>query len=388
VSRQTPAAETPPPSGPLPPLQSWEKVLVGEANEQLISVIASAENCYYAVGTVESIGGRKQGWLLAFDLTGDVSWAHSKRAWTKYEYWGGIGIPNGIVAYGSSISLKGLGAPQGSAARYNFDGKEEEIPLSGFGIVTSGAVSKDGSSFFAGLTKGRAVASLDTVVTKMSPVGAVLWQQRIGGKSSDIIRSLKSTRDGGVVGVGATQSGGSGGYDAWVVKLGPDGGIEWQRMLGGSENDGFYDVEQDSDGGYVMVGVNGSRSFEDSDLWMVKLDKSGKEVWDEVHGKPGFDFGASLTPAHGGGWIVVGSVKSRDTGQFDARVLSIDSKGDDRWQRTYGGVDNDELRSVKATRDGGYIAVGYTVRSTENGKDGWILKLDGEGRIVDSVSRR
>ena len=53
--------------------------------------------------------------------------------------------------------------------------------------------------------------------------------------------------------------------------------IEWQKCLGGSDDDGAFSVQQTSDGGYIVAGLTGSNNGDVSgnhgggDVWVVKL---------------------------------------------------------------------------------------------------------------------
>ena len=58
----------------------------------------------------------------------------------------------------------------------------------------------------------------------------------------------------------------------------------------------------------------------------------------------------------------------------------MDDDGTIQWQKSYGGSEDDEIRSVLPAEDG-YIVAGHT-RSFDMGNgDAWILKLDNEGNI-------
>ncbi|HXK91883.1 MAG TPA: hypothetical protein PLA75_07400, partial [Bacteroidales bacterium] len=49
-------------------------------------------------------------------------------------------------------------------------------------------------------------------------------------------------------------SGNHGGGDYWVVKLDSSGTIQWQKCLGGTDNDEAKSIQQTSDGGYIVAG--------------------------------------------------------------------------------------------------------------------------------------
>ena len=110
------------------------------------------------------------------------------------------------------------------------------------------------------------------------------------GQSSydDKAYSVQQTSDGGYIVAGSTRSNDgdvSGNHeevwwlvwDFWVVKLDRYGDIEWQKCLGGSDSDWAYNIQQTSDGGYIVAGYTGSNDGDvsgnhgEKDFWVVKL---------------------------------------------------------------------------------------------------------------------
>lgn len=70
-------------------------------------------------------------------------------------------------------------------------------------------------------------------------MGNIVWQNTIGGSSSDDLTSLFEMPDGSFVIGGSSGSGisgektvaGFGSYDYWVIKLSSAGTITWQKVL-------------------------------------------------------------------------------------------------------------------------------------------------------------
>src|SRR2546423_922102 len=76
---------------------------------------------------------------------------------------------------------------------------------------------------------------------------AIEWQQSLGGSGDDRVNCIQQTSDGRYILTGSSNSTNgdvSGNHDTsgfyldyWVVKLSTSGAIEWQKSLGGSQND-------------------------------------------------------------------------------------------------------------------------------------------------------
>ena len=81
----------------------------------------------------------------------------------------------------------------------------------------------------------------------------------------------------GISGLKTVASHGS--YDYWVVKIGSTGLIEWQKSIGGNDDDYGRSLQQTLDGGFIIGGISISDisgdksepSFGAGDYWVVKL---------------------------------------------------------------------------------------------------------------------
>jgi hypothetical protein len=178
--------------------------------------------------------------------------------------------------------------------------------------------------------------------------------------------------------------------------------IEWQKCLGGSGDDNAYDVQQTSDGGYIVAGRAASNNGDvrgnhgRADLWVVKLEASGNKVWQRCLGGGDDDGALSIQQAFDGGYVLAGGTKSNSNsgnvigthGGADAWVVKLDASGTLEWQKCLGGSSSDYAQSVQPTADGGYIVAGYTesdngdVSGNRGGADFWIVKLDHDGTIM------
>src|SRR4030042_1942682 len=76
--------------------------------------------------------------------------------------------------------------------------------------------------------------SCDVSILKLDANGNVVWQKTYGRSNYDMAYSIQQTSDNGYIVAGKTWH--SGEYynnDVWVLKLGADGDIEWQKEYGG-----------------------------------------------------------------------------------------------------------------------------------------------------------
>ncbi len=217
-----------------------------------------------------------------------------------------------------------------------------------------------------------------------------------GGESA---YSIRQTNDGGYIVVGETQSTDGditynhGNDDCWVVKLNSNGAIEWQRTLGGFASDRGWGIQQTSDSGYVLISYAGSPDGDITgwhglyDYWVVKLSEVGDIQWQKALGGSDDDFGRSICQTNDGGYVVAGTTRSTDgdvllnDGYQDVWAIKLNSIGEQQWQKTLGGSNAEVANAIVLTSDGGYIIVGESysndgdVSGNHGGKDFWIVKL-------------
>ncbi|UCH57588.1 MAG: hypothetical protein JSV18_01310, partial [Candidatus Bathyarchaeota archaeon] len=70
-------------------------------------------------------------------------------------------------------------------------------------------------------------------------------------------------------------------------------GLTWTSVLGGSEFDVGWSVQQTSDGGYIIAGGTESFGAGGRDVYLVKTDSEGMEEWSRTFGGSEFDVGWS-----------------------------------------------------------------------------------------------
>jgi len=245
----------------------------------------------------------------------------------------------------------------------------------------------------------------DGWIVKLDAEGLLEWQRCYGGSNYDNIRAIRQTTDGGFIFCGATSSndgdiiGDHYPGDAWIVKIDSLGIIQWQKFYGGTAVDGFNDMLVLSQG-YLFVGGtesgDGDINFNhgSSDVWIVSVDDTGKIIWEKTYGGSNFDDGlaALLTP---NGIVVAADTDSPDDdlsnsnyhGETDYWVLKIDTLGNIKWSKCFGGSVNDDIESISKLIDGGYAVGGYTysIDGEVSGKHGlrdyWVIKIDSGGSL-------
>lgn len=251
--------------------------------------------------------------------------------------------------------------------------------------------------------------SHDFWVVKLNPTGDIEWQRTLGGVYEEIARSIDQTTDGGYIVAGwAGSTDGDvnspthGLFELWVVKLSATGVIQWEKLYGGSKTEYAFSIRQTPEGGYIFAGTTSSNDGDVSglngndDYWVVKLDSVGTIEWQKALGGIAADAARDVLPTSDGGYIVVGTAGSGNTGQvtgwhglFDIWVVKLNQYGNLQWQKSLGGSLSDFGSAVAETDDQNFIIVGEAESingdvqgNFDEGGSGWVVKLSKTGSIL------
>lgn len=267
-----------------------------------------------------------------------------------------------------------------------------------------GGSSADGAKIIQQTTDGGYIllgskSGVSGWLVKLTSLGTPEWETFILTTGSNTFNSVKQTSDGGyIVACSSFIAGVSENYR--IIKLDNLGGIEWQKSLGGTNHEIAYDIQQTTDGGYIVAGSSDSNDGNVSgnhglnDCWIVKLNSSGTTVWQKSLGGTANDAAYSIAQTADGGFIVAGNTYSNDGdvsgnhGDFDLWTVKLDASGSVVWQACLGGSNTETAYSVTQATDGGFVVAGRTnsndgdVSGNHGDSDYWIVKLSDAGAIL------
>jgi hypothetical protein len=212
--------------------------------------------------------------------------------------------------------------------------------------------TQDGGYIVAGYTNSFGDAYGDVYLIKTNPLGDTLWARTYGGTGIEEGYSVQQTTDGGYIIAGVNIPYGSIYDNIYLIKTNDAGDTLWTRTYSGTGTDSKYgySVQQTSDGGYIVAGET---HFQ---VYLIKTNALGDTLWSKTYGG---NYGYSVQQTSEGGYIVAGGTYS--VGDSDqVYLIKTNTSGDPLWTRTYGGIHNDYGYSVRQTSDGGYIVAGTT----------------------------
>jgi hypothetical protein len=229
---------------------------------------------------------------------------------------------------------------------------------------------------------GGSTNSFDLFTAKMDPMGNLLWKKFFGDNGFQAVAAqVSQTSDGGYFIAGQTNHfGGGSEADLWALKLDANGNTVWQRAFDAEGNqDLIIGGEPTNDNGYILAGFRNFKQGPSHSLWMIKLNASGLTVWEKIYEISSLAEGNSIFETSDGGFIV--SAKRIEPGKgYDLWILKLDASGKIVWQKGLGG-EQEDFGDVYPVADG-YVVAGTTYSYGAGNSDVWVVKMDLGGNIV------
>lgn len=431
----------------------WEKSFGGTHAEYLFDAIPTPDYGFLLAGSsISNKSGNKSDeskgnfdyWVWKMNERGDLDWQKS---------FGGSGEDHlqsiqltrdgGFILAGISDSPQDGDKKEGSKGQSDFwilklDAKGNEIWQRTIGgnaqeKIFSITATKDGGYIIGG-TSGSdrsplnekneedkfgknepSRGNLDYWIVKLNASGIIEWQKTLGGIYADELKSIQQTTDGGYIVGGSSNSPKSGDkitdnfgeQDFWIVKLDSHGAQQWQKSIGGNQDDNLFVLTPTLDGGFIAGGNSNSEATNSktkgngkgSDFWVLKLDDQGVISWQETYDFGKLDILTSIVENQDGSYFIGGYAQSEKNpivkegllgkmafsdkeGINDYIALKINPKGEEIWSKSVGSKGDEVMRKLIETRDGGYVLAGTSTggasrdkNSANGGSDFWVVKL-------------
>lgn len=225
----------------------------------------------------------------------------------------------------------------------------------------------------------------------------VEWTKTFDRGQFDYFHTVRQTSDGGYIASGATEENKM--YYVWLVKVDMNGNEEWRvvnhdlngTVMGTTISVSGYDVQQTSDGGYIVSGTSylpfdtDDGIYWDFTTFIWKTDATGNTQWlkhyYEQTDESVITTGLINVIEVPNGFVASGYIVYIDVSTLiynqNALILKTDSLGVTQWEREYEKGGNDSLGSIAKTVDGGYFLSGFSDVITQGAL--WMMKTDADG---------
>lgn len=240
--------------------------------------------------------------------------------------------------------------------------------------------TSDGGFAFCGETSSLGAGGADVYFVKTDAQGNTQWTKTFGVTTSEYCRGVQQTSDGGYILTGYIVNN-STDNDYFALKTDSEGNEEWLKVIGGTGIDKLNDVQETSEGGYILIGNTESFALSSSDMYLVKMDANGNEIWTKVFSELGIELGKCVRQTSDGGFLLVGSTASSGA-LTDIFMVKTDGSGNEQWRKTFGGTGAEIAHSLQLTSDNNYIFTGFTTSFGSTSADILVIKTDGNGNPI------
>lgn len=285
----------------------------------------------------------------------------------------------------------------GAHSEYLFD----MTPTVDYGFILAGSSLSDKTGNKSESGNG----NLDYFIWKMDKHGEEEWQMSFGADGVDLLQKIIPSGDMGYLLAGTSNSGISGvkseenrgKNDLWLIKINAKGMIEWEKTIGGSGDDKLMSVTRLSDGYLVGAASNSPISGDKADknkggmdVWLIRLDQSGKILWQKTYGSFYNDEVKKILPTETG-FVVLTESNSpaeedkniENLGGTDVWVLKLDGSGNLLSQYAFGGEGDDRATDI-LTNENGYVITGS--KQEDGNREFWVVQTDQQFMETDSFT--
>lgn len=246
-----------------------------------------------------------------------------------------------------------------------YEGSKEADPWP-YDAAEAVVQTRDGGFAVAGTTR-REAGDNAPLLLKTDADGRATVTKSYRTEEATHSQDLLQAADGGYVLLGGNV----------VIRTDADGTERWRTRLA-SESAEFVNargVVEAHGGGYVVAG-SVPRTLEDYDVFVVELTEDGEVAWSRRYDLSVDDWANDVVRTETG-YALAGQTCVGGTEYRNALLAHVDERGEWEWHRTYGGAREDEFRALTATDDGGFFLGG--MEASSNRRWHWTVKTNADG---------
>ena len=230
----------------------------------------------------------------------------------------------------------------------------------------------------------------------------LVWEKTIGNSKNDEAHKVILTSDNHYVLIGYSQPEGRYDLDLFISKINSNGDVIWKKNYGTEQVEIGYDIKEDAAGNFIAVGL-ANYPTRSSEVWVLKIDKDGRQLWEKKYGSKNSDAGKSIFLTTNSQIIIGGEQEGSESAVNHALWLVLDKNGNKIKEQTYGGdffekTQNPEnipllgpipskgesCNKLIPSKSGGFLFAGNTITKAraDLATDGWLVKLDEHGQLI------
>lgn len=240
-------------------------------------------------------------------------------------------------------------------------------------------LANDGNYLVGGNTVTPA-GTKDMLLVKLNSENEIYWQKNYGGIANEELNFIFRVKNEGYYLGGLTESYGAGSRDVYLVRIDENGNELWSKTYGGTNQEGGNKMVKTADGNYFLFGFTQTFGAGDRDFYLLKINPAGDVLWTKTYGSPNYEESQDMLKLKNGNYLLFGHSAAFDL-NHDMYALKINENGDILWGETYGDNAHDGGEGALEDSDGNYLLLGRS-NSFGNGEEVYLLKTNPAGEII------
>ena len=417
----------------------WVELYGASKKEGANSIVRTRDSGFVMVGYSESYGnGGSDIWVVHLNNEMELVWQN---------FFGGSRDDRGhkiIKAHDGGYLILGVGYSSGSTNSdiwlIKIDSLGQKLWKKTYGdqntdLSLSLEKITNGGYLITGNVYPSDFGMQDGFVLKVDNKGRTKWNKKFGGKYQDGLFSAIETQDSSFLAVGFTNSIKNSGMkkpnksffnwfkkkfskdipsqEIWLLKLDELGEMIWQKTYGGKGVDIGFSIHQSKDKGYLITGTTTSFGRGLHDIWMIKTDSKGQELWNNTYGRKQNEMVNSIYQNQNESFIISSSTNSIGNPFFgkqkhsNVMLKGIDYFGDETWEKLIKDKNENKINQIVNYGHNQFYLVGEKVpklnqelswldKLFNNGpqdypfqktsQDAWIIESDSVGNIKEEIT--
>ena len=369
--------------------QNYFNKLYDEDTISILSVAGKlANNGYVVVGGFNGSNGYSATYARKIDLLGNTVWAKVLDGGVQYS---SIVQGNALVATADSNFLvadwHGTDVNNADWRLIKFNGQGDtlwkhsyyspnytDVNLQVLNTPDHGFLLSGGRYYYI---LNDSISPMEYYVMKVDSNGIKQWEATYGLNA--VLLYTEPTSDGGYI-LSGYRDYPPQNYDMYVVKIDSIGTMEWERNYGTPEDDGGCQVIEYAPKQYALFGLwNSELPTGKKYLYYTRLDSIGNPIGEAVTYEKNGIYSPEALYMTSEQEFIVGLVSCCPSAPETCTLAKFNLLGERLWEVPIesGVYDNDYLRDIEPTPDGGYLLVGFNYTPTA---DSWVIKVDSLGQ--------
>lgn len=154
------------------------------------------------------------------------------------------------------------------------------------------------------------------------------------------------------------------------------------KVYSGNGYDKGEGIAQLPDSGYLVTGSSSSFGEAPSQVFLMRLDSLGNFKWSRAYGGPEFEEGKRVLPVPGYGYYIAGTSSSGVSANFDAYLLFTDETGTKLWETFTDEGAWERVHDAILLPDTSVFIVGETDSTSNGNTDLFLARYDKVGSLL------